>query len=1816
MAYTAADIERMVGVKPQRKKQYTVDDVNQMLGIKANSLTKSDIEQIVKTNKQGTGAQVSGASAQPAKKLYTAADVENMVGKQQNHFGVSNKKLYPDNQRIENPQPSQKSAEIKAVNDWREQNQDLFQTWQKHKTATGYNARGRDEAIVDDSGWNQLTDAQKMAAEEWGKRYEALGLSSAGYRLGKTVEGIGRKTAASVPLVFETAGQMSDDNAVNQSNKKYTDAKAALDQVEEAIQLRTQALGDAVQYDYDGIAIDAELEALYAKQKALQATVAQEKVSNPVSKESKAYKAFDKGQQRLEEAQTGLSNGEKFAYGVGTSVAQNAAMLPMEAVVPGSGLAMMGALSAADTVREETEKGTGASKAMGRALASGLIEAGTEKIGLDTLTDVVKGSSKSAVKNVIKNGLEKAAGAAGGEAVANMLSEMTAEGLEEVVGYMANYAVDKVSKEPDAEFSWSELLQNFAAGALAGGILGAGGTAVNTLQNKKQQNAIELQNQNAMHNIPSLTSVKKQPSEVVQGQPVGISQAQGEIPMLDGIIEPAVRSDEQQNTMKKPRNEQTEIVEKLRENVASMIDMDFVTRLKGNEFQSGEKKLSQMVAEFFDSIGNKVARKGFGEIILNKRSIKDDMAHGIGRQKAITFAAVPDVISKGRQIDFQPNWKGRGYDTYVFAAPVKVGEETNYVAAVVVSSLETNRHYLHEVIDENGNIIYKRKDAENAIKTGSIDGNTISPGSVSASFETSIPQLQQNARVIQSKEKNTGIPMLDSMRVPPSVSISQLSGAKPQAAPARVRNIELEIADQARAEKMQAAAQPSPLELHSQLIKNRATPKSVDELPTLRPEVLKHEQNSALPKLEDPYTNAQKPEASKEKDPMKIDSVKEMLNDEDAGFGEGLELAPEMTVQLQNKGVSYYKDLSRNLDAAAGKNIEVREYLRKAIELPTYRAKAKYAKNIVQVVTNYKKAMDMLGIKKGSAEAKAVMWYGEGRKKAKTEYKPYELEDLKREFPQSWENIVKANEVNRQLYDTYLREINEALEAIYPNALQDAKTKRDNIAARIEYYKKLLAKETDTEERTRIEANISLASGQFNALQKDIESGEVLRNKRLFGRADFYHHAQEGKDGFGALAGILSTKSDISTNLVGVSDFTKPKTKFAGFMQARQGGMNYTEDSISAMLDYIEQAQYKVDIDPLIARNRSVIKSLAETTKATRNANQFIEWMTDWTNDLAGKTNPGDRYKQKEWRRKWIQTLKWLNNRVKANAVVGNVNTAVAQFFNLPNMFAYIKNPSDMGAGAKMWGLRKLESLGMMPENSGASASNLIRQSGFLTERYGIDQAMSSFDEGILHSPKKLANFMLTFGDQQVSEYIWLSAYNKAVRENASDPVMVADDITRRSVAGRGIGEVPIDQKTLLTQMLAPFQVEVNNTWQLLKERVDKKDALGILMIFIASWLMNNLSEELTGRRIAFDPIDAMLDGIQATKDEKGDDATWLDYAGSAMMRMAGETITNIPKGSLIAQTLVGLPVNDNRMQKIFGDNDPTRFGVGNIGLGMVVDPALKLLAADDPTSVNLLAPVMNVVLPGGAKQAERTLTAAQDMGMIEKGPFGLPFLGEKQKVPGSYTSRGELRFPIDTESKANVLAGLALGTWGTKEGKEYTANGSKAFSKKNTETITGGTVIGLKPPVTVDVVNNFKGIENLQSQNLIPSLDPKLQEYVKQNNLQIGNKSEAKRVALLMDDSLNTEQKVYLASKLIDDKDSTASADRNYNSVDEYLFSGLTDTQKAKFDRTKGFTKVQYARAYQTVKGINGKMDKIIALMNEGGYILEDAERLYSMMK
>lgn len=148
----------------------------------------------------------------------------------------------------------------------------------------------------------------------------------------------------------------------------------------------------------------------------------------------------------------------------------------------------------------------------------------------------------------------------------------------------------------------------------------------------------------------------------------------------------------------------------LNEHLKQLNRMEPVTTITGNEVAYGatNKENAENIVRYFESIGGKVERDGFGVVELSRKGAKATVQHGNGPVKQIAAAAIPDVIRYGEQIGTTENWKGRGYNTHTFVAPVTVGETTIYEAVIVneyVVPNAANKFYVHEVCGSDGSLL-------------------------------------------------------------------------------------------------------------------------------------------------------------------------------------------------------------------------------------------------------------------------------------------------------------------------------------------------------------------------------------------------------------------------------------------------------------------------------------------------------------------------------------------------------------------------------------------------------------------------------------------------------------------------------------------------------------------------------------------------------------------------------------------------------------------------------------------------------------------------------------------------------------------------------------------------------------------------------------------------------------------------------------------------------------------------------------------------------------------------------------------------------
>ena len=123
-----------------------------------------------------------------------------------------------------------------------------------------------------------------------------------------------------------------------------------------------------------------------------------------------------------------------------------------------------------------------------------------------------------------------------------------------------------------------------------------------------------------------------------------------------------------------------------------------IIELSGDEFLPiVGKTFVQQVEEFFQNQGG-VAHSAFGDVILDKKGIKNDFHHGMSSIKRASFAAIKDVLESGiivLPLDFY-HTKNKKQLTGMIAAPIKIDVERYACIVEVIANKCTQRLYLHE----------------------------------------------------------------------------------------------------------------------------------------------------------------------------------------------------------------------------------------------------------------------------------------------------------------------------------------------------------------------------------------------------------------------------------------------------------------------------------------------------------------------------------------------------------------------------------------------------------------------------------------------------------------------------------------------------------------------------------------------------------------------------------------------------------------------------------------------------------------------------------------------------------------------------------------------------------------------------------------------------------------------------------------------------------------------------------------------------------------------------------------------------------------
>ena len=221
-------------------------------------------------------------------------------------------------------------------------------------------------------------------------------------------------------------------------------------------------------------------------------------------------------------------------------------------------------------------------------------------------------------------------------------------------------------------------------------------------------------------------------AEIAQAWAEAVREAGENYQLQDGT---GTNAGEDSSIRLSPREQATArtLVEQLEEHLQELSQMEAVAEVHGTELNK-ELRPVDAAMEFVNSFGGSVTREGFGVVRFSKTKIKSGLVgHGLGNAKMETFAAVPAVIRNGVQIGYADNWKGSHKESFVFAAPVTYRKAKSYVGVIVERDSQSGMYYVHEVVDNNGNVLAfdskKEESAPDRLLTLSGRGDTVANSS-------------------------------------------------------------------------------------------------------------------------------------------------------------------------------------------------------------------------------------------------------------------------------------------------------------------------------------------------------------------------------------------------------------------------------------------------------------------------------------------------------------------------------------------------------------------------------------------------------------------------------------------------------------------------------------------------------------------------------------------------------------------------------------------------------------------------------------------------------------------------------------------------------------------------------------------------------------------------------------------------------------------------------------------------------------------------------------------------------------------------------
>lgn len=563
-------------------------------------------------------------------------------------------------------------------------------------------------------------EAMRATAEDTSRSGEKADTPTLGRRLKRMASGAGKQYVSGY-------ANLAGLGQTGTTKRMRSEAAEELDDLEREIAVQKTLLSDPNASEADRESAQSMIEGMEKKADAYRRAYGTGGENEKTA--AKLYKTADdlaeRGAQDVQEAKRGLGKVGSLAVDAGVGGMQLGADILL-GLPTGGAMVPMALRSAGGASQEARQEGASHEQQTGYGMAAGAISVLTEGLSnaAKPLAKVFgKGIADDMVDQAVKSLAARLAKTPAGRTAAQALLKAGVSALGEGFEEMAEDAFDVAAKrmiyDPTAELDVGEMLYDGLVGGTLGGVLGLGGEIVGA-RGEYEKYRLKTAEELAAQKKAAPTAESGVQTETAPKYLKTVEEMAAE--RNAAAEETAVTVESGPTALTERNRENNTLAYTLATNVGSLESMQPVTKLRGTELNDRTVKPDQQIRNFFRTIGGKIFRSGFGDVSLGEYGVGGVLNHRpLNRAKMLSLAAVPDVIQSGRQISYTENWKERRYKSYIFAAPVVVGKDTVYVAAVV-DQRPDNKFYLSEMVDSNGNYVRINESPSGSSKSGITDG--------------------------------------------------------------------------------------------------------------------------------------------------------------------------------------------------------------------------------------------------------------------------------------------------------------------------------------------------------------------------------------------------------------------------------------------------------------------------------------------------------------------------------------------------------------------------------------------------------------------------------------------------------------------------------------------------------------------------------------------------------------------------------------------------------------------------------------------------------------------------------------------------------------------------------------------------------------------------------------------------------------------------------------------------------------------------------------------------------------------------------------